>query len=505
MTTTIDLNEEKLEAFIDRAFTDLAACYGGVMVSLGDRLGLYRALAGAGPLTSAELAERAGCAERYVREWLGSQVAAAYLEYDPATETYELPAEHAAVLADPDSPTLLTPAFNVPASMWIDEEQAAQAFRTGEGVPWGAHHDRLFCGVAAFYRNAYRGALVPQWLPALDGVVEQLERGAKVADIGCGHGHSAVLMAEAFPNSTFVGIDPHEESIAAAIENAAAAGVSDRVSFSVGTATDYAGAGLRPDLLLRRPARHGRPGRRGAARALGARRGRHRHAGRAVRRGCGRGQRGADQPRLLLGVDHALLRARALGGRATTCSAPRPARPGSPTSSPRPASPTGASPSRLRSTWSWRRGRERGPEGREVGCPEDHAIARGHVDEIEVHSGPGDLASQVRQHAGAVLDLDHHDLALAGDREMGDRQGMPHGLGVRDEDVELGPLARPDAGCRRDVHAGIADRGRDLRQRPRGVLDVDDQVDCHGPRQPTSPAQVRAGGRSWFPLWDIPP
>ena len=173
MTTTIDLNEEKLTAFIDRAFTDLAACYGGVMVSLGDRLGLYRALDGAGPLTSAELAERAGCAERYVREWLGSQVAAAYLEYDPATETYELPAEHAAVLADPDSPTLLTPAWNVPASMWIDEEQAAQAFRTGEGVPWGAHPDRLFCGVASFYRNAYRGALVPQWLPALDGVVEQ--------------------------------------------------------------------------------------------------------------------------------------------------------------------------------------------------------------------------------------------------------------------------------------------------------------------------------------------
>jgi SAM-dependent methyltransferase len=239
MTTTIDLNEEKLEAFLDRAFTDLASCYGGVMVSLGDKLGLYRALAGAGPLTSAELAERAGCAERYVREWLGSQVAATYVDYDPATETYELPAEHAAVLADPDSPTLLTPAFNIPASMWSEEEQAAEAFRTGEGVPWGAHEDRLFCGVAAFYANAYRAALVPQWLPALDGVVKQLERGAKVADVGCGHGHSIVLMAEAFPNSTFFGLDPHEASIEAAIKNAAAAGVSDRVSFSVGTAAEY--------------------------------------------------------------------------------------------------------------------------------------------------------------------------------------------------------------------------------------------------------------------------
>jgi SAM-dependent methyltransferase len=236
--TTIALNEDKLQAFLDRAFTDLAACYGGVMVTLGDRLGLYRALAAAGPLTSAELAERTGCAERYVREWLGSQVAADYVEYDPAAQTYELPAEHAAVLADPDSPTLLTPAFNVPASMWIDEERAVSAFRTGEGVPWGAHDDRLFCGVAAFYQNAYAGSLVPQWLPALDGVVESLERGAKVADVGCGHGHSTVLMADAFPSSTFFGIDPHEASIEAAVENAEAAGVSDRVSFAVGTAAD---------------------------------------------------------------------------------------------------------------------------------------------------------------------------------------------------------------------------------------------------------------------------
>ena len=244
LSTTIELNEQKLEAFVERAFADLAASYGGVMVSLGDRLGLYRALAGAGPLTSAELAERAGCAERYVREWLGSQVAAAYVEYDPDSETYELPPEHAAVLADPDSVTLLTPAYNVPASMWRDEEQAVRAFRSGEGVPWGAHDDRLFCGVAAFYRNAYSGALVRQWLPALDGVVERLEQGASVADIGCGHGHSTVLMAEAFPNSRFLGVDTHEASIAAARENAAAAGDADTVDFAVGTATDHPGGGF---------------------------------------------------------------------------------------------------------------------------------------------------------------------------------------------------------------------------------------------------------------------
>jgi SAM-dependent methyltransferase len=244
MTHTVHIDEAKLEAFLARAFGDLAACYGGVMVSLGDKLGLYDCLNGAGPLTSAELAERSGCDERYVREWLNSQAAAGYLEYDPSAATYDLPPEHAAVLADRDSPTLLTPAFNVPASMWLDEEQAIRAFRTGEGVPWGAHHERLFCGVGAFYRNAYRATLVPQWLPALDGVVERLEAGAEVADVGCGHGHSTVLMAEAFPNSRFHGFDVHEASIAAARENAAEAGVDDRVTFSTRTATGYAEEGF---------------------------------------------------------------------------------------------------------------------------------------------------------------------------------------------------------------------------------------------------------------------
>jgi SAM-dependent methyltransferase len=149
-----------------------------------------------------------------------------------------------AVLADPDSPTLLTPAFNVPGSMWHDEEQAIRAFRTGEGVPWGAHHERLYCGVAAFYRNAYRSTLVPHWLPALDGVVERLDAGAKVADVGCGHGHSTVLMAQAYPNSRSYGYDPHEESIAAARTNSVEAGVADRVTFAAATATDYAEDGF---------------------------------------------------------------------------------------------------------------------------------------------------------------------------------------------------------------------------------------------------------------------
>ena len=254
MTPVVEVDQTKLEAFLSQVFGDLAACYGGVMVSLGDRLGLYQTLNGAGPLTAVEVAERSDCAERYVLEWLNSQATAGYLDYDPQAATYELPPEHAAVLADPDSPILLTPAFNVPAAMWHGEERAIRAFRTGEGVPWGAHHERLFCGIGAFYRNAYAGTLVPQWLPAMDGVVERLEAGAKVADVGCGHGHSTVLMAQAFPRSRFHGYDTHAESIAAARTHAAEAGVADRVTFSVANATGYPEDGF--DLICFFDARH---------------------------------------------------------------------------------------------------------------------------------------------------------------------------------------------------------------------------------------------------------
>jgi SAM-dependent methyltransferase len=225
----------------------------------------------------------------------------------------------------------------------------SRAFRTGEGVPWGAHDERLFCGVAAFYHNAYAASLVPQWLPALDGVAEHLERGAKVADIGCGHGHSIVLMAEAFPNSTFFGIDPHEPSILAAIDNAAGARVSDRVSFSVGTAVDYPEQGF--DLICFFDCLHDLGDPVGAAR----------HARSAL----------ADRGTVMLVEPYAADRvednegpisasttpprprsaARTRSRRAAgTCSAPRPGRHGSPMSSPRPASPTGASPRRPRST-----------------------------------------------------------------------------------------------------------------------------------------------------------
>ena len=232
----------KLDALLARAVGDLSAGYGGVMVSLGNRLGLYKAMAGAGPLSSRELASRAGCAERYVREWLGAQVAGGYVDYHAISDTYELTPEQAFVLADEDSPVFIPNAWYTPASMWSDEDKAVEAFRTGKGIPWGDHDGRLYCGVAAFYRNAYRGSLVSQWLPALDGVVEKLEAGAVVADVGCGYGHSTTLMAQAFPASQFHGFDTHPDSVAEARRIAAEAGV-DRAAFAVARADDYPGTG----------------------------------------------------------------------------------------------------------------------------------------------------------------------------------------------------------------------------------------------------------------------
>jgi len=235
--TTID--QQKLDVLVGQLFGDLSAGYGGVMVSLGTKLGLYKTMDGAGPLSAREVAKRAGCAERYVREWLNSQVAGGYVDYHAASSTYELTPEQAKILSDDMSPVFLPHAWQVVASMWADENKALDAIRTGKGVSWGDHDGRLYCGVAAFFRNSYSGSLVSEWLPALDGVIDKLERGAKVADVGCGHGHSTVLMAEAFPNSRFWGFDVHEGSIAAARKVAAEAGVADRVTFQVAKADSY--------------------------------------------------------------------------------------------------------------------------------------------------------------------------------------------------------------------------------------------------------------------------
>lgn len=236
---TLPFDQAKLEAFATRAVADVAASYTGVMVSLGAKLGLYKAMAGAGPSSAREVARRSGCAERYVREWLNAQAAGGYVQYHAASETYELTPEQALVLADEDSPFFVAPAWNMPAAMWADEAKALDAFRTGRGVAWGEHDARMACGVAAFYRNGYRSSLVPQWLPALDGVVAKLQAGIAVADVGCGHGYSTLLMASAFPASRFFGFDSHEPSIEAARRNATEQGLDGRVHFEVANAADY--------------------------------------------------------------------------------------------------------------------------------------------------------------------------------------------------------------------------------------------------------------------------
>ena len=238
------LDERKLDEFVDKAVADLAAGYGGVMTVLGHKLGLSKAMAHAGPLDSSEVAKRSGCAERYVREWLNSQAAAGYVVYHPTSATYELTPEQSRVLAEDDSPVFMPSAWEVPVSMFLDEEKAIEAFRSGKGVAWDEHNQRLFCGVAAFYRNGYRNSLVREWLPSLRGVEEKLRAGAKVADVGCGHGHSTMLMAEAFPRSRFWGFDYHEKSIDSARSHARNMAIENRVSFEVVNATSYPAEGF---------------------------------------------------------------------------------------------------------------------------------------------------------------------------------------------------------------------------------------------------------------------
>ena len=201
------LDQAKLDEFVGKMLNDMGAVATGAMVLIGDKLGLYKALAEGGPLTPAELAARTSTAERYVREWLASQAAAGYVQYRPETETYAMTTEQAMVLADDTSPAFMAGGFEVLASMFKDEPKISEAFRSGRGVGWHEHSPCLFRGTERFFRTGYAAHLVQEWLPALAGVREKLERGAKVADVGCGHGASSILMAQAFPNSSFTGFD----------------------------------------------------------------------------------------------------------------------------------------------------------------------------------------------------------------------------------------------------------------------------------------------------------
>jgi 2-polyprenyl-3-methyl-5-hydroxy-6-metoxy-1,4-benzoquinol methylase len=235
------IDHDKVMSFVFRAVDEVGATLNTALVVMGDRLGLYRALAGAGPLTPAELAERTGTAERYVREWLNAQAAGAYIDYDPDSSRYTLSAEHAVALTDESSPAFLPGFFQIALGSVLDSPRITDAMRTGAGVGWHEHGHDVLDGCERFFRPGYNASLVGTWLPALDGVVARLRSGAAVADVGCGHGASTILMAQAFPAATFVGSDYHEGSIATARERAAQAGVSDRVRFEVAASSAYSG------------------------------------------------------------------------------------------------------------------------------------------------------------------------------------------------------------------------------------------------------------------------
>jgi len=237
------LDPEKLQQFVFRAVEEVGATLNAALVVMGDKLGLYRALAGAGPLTPAELAERTGTAERYVREWLNAQAAGGYVAYEAGSGRYTLPPEQAVALTDEDSPAYLPGFFQIALGSVTDSPRITEAARSGAGVGWHDHVHDVHEGCERFFRPGYNANLVSAWLPALDGVVDKLERGGSVADVGCGHGASTIVMAQAFPNSRFHGSDYHDGSIATARERAQAAGVADRVRFDTAPAAAYAGDG----------------------------------------------------------------------------------------------------------------------------------------------------------------------------------------------------------------------------------------------------------------------
>jgi Methyltransferase domain len=263
------LDQSRIEAFAGQIATEVGAALNAALVAVGEELGLYRAMADAQPIRAGELAARTNTHERYVREWLNAQAAGGFVTYDGDEDSYTLPAEHAFILADESSPVAMAGIFQAATAVMDGRTRVTERFRTGEGVGWHEHHDGLFCGTERSFGANYRMHLVPEWLPALTRVVEKLERGAGVADIGCGHGASTILMAQAFPASTFTGIDVHPESIATARIRAHDAGVADRVRFEVGTPPDTQAAGTTSSRSSTpfttsaiRSARPGTPGRR---------------------------------------------------------------------------------------------------------------------------------------------------------------------------------------------------------------------------------------------------
>ncbi len=235
------IQEDKVQEFVHKALGDLGSALTASLVVIGDKLGLYKAMAGAGAVTPAELAERTGTTERSLREWLSAQAAAGYVTYDAATRRYTLPAEHAVALTQEDSPAFVAGGFQGMVAAIMATPKVAEAFRSGKGLGWHEHHSDLFEGTERFFRPGYENHLVQSWIPALDGVAARLDSGAHVADVGCGYGASTIIMAKAFPRSRFVGFDYHPASIERARERAREAGVGDRVRFETASAKNYPG------------------------------------------------------------------------------------------------------------------------------------------------------------------------------------------------------------------------------------------------------------------------
>ena len=236
----MEIAEDKLNDLLGKMVTEMGAAANGALVLLGDKLGLYKSLGKNGGMTASQLADATGTTERYIQEWLSAQAASGYVEYDPKNEKFFMSPEQKAVFGDEESPVLMTGAFYAISSMYQDAPKIEHAFRSGEGVSWGDHDGCLFCGTEKFFRPSYKANLVSSWVPALDGVLEKLKAGAKVADIGCGHGVSTMLLAKAFPNSTFLGYDFHEPSIKHATAMAKEEEL-DNIYFKEATAKNFPG------------------------------------------------------------------------------------------------------------------------------------------------------------------------------------------------------------------------------------------------------------------------
>ncbi|HEV2216465.1 MAG TPA: class I SAM-dependent methyltransferase [Candidatus Dormibacteraeota bacterium] len=234
---------DKLMAFLGQVVGELGATVNAGLIVAGDRLGLYRAMAGAGPISSAELAEKTGTAERYIREWLNAQAAGGYVTYDAASKKYELPVEQAMALADENSPAFVCGAFELATATLKAEPNIENSFRTGAGFGWHQHDTGVATGCERFFRPGYNANLVSTWIPALDGIEEKLRVGARIADIGCGLGASSRLLAEAYPRSKVTGFDYHKESIDLATQKAKAAGLDGRLSFEVASGSAFPGKG----------------------------------------------------------------------------------------------------------------------------------------------------------------------------------------------------------------------------------------------------------------------